>query len=161
MNTHQTQAVLNCRYPETRVPLTIVYRRSTHAAILSRVIKKLYVGPGHDSPQPRATTLGQQQRLTPPHGQVRGCHVSRESNILQDINSESGPPWESAGPLDIQFRPLSLVQDPTCTDQTPRMGSGPLPYGVWAAHSRVPRFQDRTHPDLNQGPGGGPVPTRV
>jgi hypothetical protein len=49
----------------------------------------------------------------------------------------------------------------------PRVRTGPLewdpdpPYGVWAAHSRVPRFQDRTHPGLNQGLGGGPVPTRV
>jgi hypothetical protein len=34
----------------------------------SRVVKELYVGPGHDSPQPRATTLGQKQHLTPPHG---------------------------------------------------------------------------------------------
>jgi hypothetical protein len=52
---------------------------------------------------------------------------------------------------------------PTCTDRTPRMGSGPPPppYGVRVAHSRVPRFQDITHPGLNQGPGGGPVPTRV
>jgi hypothetical protein len=45
--------------------------------------------------------------------------------------------------------------------------TGPLewdpdpPYGVWAAHSGVPGFQDRTYPDLNQDPGGGPKPTRV
>ena len=50
-------------------------------------------------PKPRATTLGQQQRLTPPHGRARGRHVSRESDILQGINSESTPPWESAGPV--------------------------------------------------------------
>jgi hypothetical protein len=37
----------------------------------------------------------------------------------------------------------------------------PPPYGVRAALSRVPRFQNRTHSGLNQGPGGGPVPTRV
>jgi hypothetical protein len=51
----------------------------------------------------------------------------------------------------------------------PRVWTGPLEwdpdtpplYGVQAAHSRVPRFQDRTHPGLNQGPRGGPVPTRV
>jgi hypothetical protein len=63
------------------------------------MVKELYVGPGHDSPQPRATTLGQQQCLTPPHGRVRGRHVSRESDILEGINSESGPPRESAGPV--------------------------------------------------------------
>jgi hypothetical protein len=112
------------------------------------------VGPGHDSPQPRATTLGQQQRLAPQHRRVRGRHVSRESDILQDIKSESGPPWESAGPLDIQSRPPSLVQDPHVY--------GPDPWnGIRAAHSRVPRFQDRTRPGFNQGSGGGPVPTRV
>jgi hypothetical protein len=41
---------------------------------LSRMIKVLCVGPSHDSPLPRATTLGPQQRLTPP------SHVSRESD---------------------------------------------------------------------------------
>jgi hypothetical protein len=81
-------------------------------AIFIRVVKELHVGPGHDSPQPRATTLGQQQRLTPPHGRVRGRHVSRESNILQGINSESGPPWESTGP-------------PVYTVQASRSGLGP------------------------------------
>jgi hypothetical protein len=51
----------------------------------------------------------------------------------------------------------------------PRVWTGPLewdptpppPYGVRATHSRVPRFQDRTHPGLNQGLGRGPVLTRV
>jgi hypothetical protein len=76
---------------------------------LSRVVKVLCVGPSHDSPQPRATTLGSRQRLTPPHGRVWSCHVSTESDIPQGLNSESGPPWESAGPLDIQFGPPRLV----------------------------------------------------
>jgi S-formylglutathione hydrolase FrmB len=49
---------------------------------LSRVVKVLFVGPGHDSPQSRVTTLGPQQRLTPPHGRVRSRHVSREGDIL-------------------------------------------------------------------------------
>jgi hypothetical protein len=34
-------------------------------------------------------------------------------------------------------------------------------YGVRAAHSGVPGFQDRTYPGLNQDLGGGSVPTRV
>jgi hypothetical protein len=58
-------------------------------------------------------------------------------------------PWIYSTDLQVCSR------TPTCTDRTPP------PYGVQAAHSRVPRFQDRTHPSLNQGPGGGPVPTRV
>jgi hypothetical protein len=41
------------------------------------------------------------------------------------------------------------------------MGTGPPLYGVRAAHSRVPRFQDRSRPSFNQGLGGGPVSTRV
>jgi hypothetical protein len=49
----------------------------------------------------------------------------------------------------------------------PRVRTGPLEwirtslYGVWAAHGGVPGFQDRTYADLNQGLGGGPMPTRV
>jgi hypothetical protein len=128
--------------------------------IFSRVVKELYVGPGHDSPQPRATTLGQQQRLTQPHGWVRGRHVSRESDILQGINSESGPMGKcqtpvymaqaskfGPGPSRVRTRPLEWDPDP--------------PYGVQTAHSGVPGFQDRIYPGLNQDPGGGPEPTHV
>jgi hypothetical protein len=57
-------------------------RPPPHLRIRAGVVKELYVGPGHDSPKPRATTLGQQQHLTPPHGWVRCRHVSRESDIL-------------------------------------------------------------------------------
>jgi hypothetical protein len=51
------------------------------------------------------------------------------------------------GPPRVRTEPWNGIQTP--------------PYGVWAAHSRVPRFQDRTRPGFNQGSGGGPVPTRV
>jgi hypothetical protein len=68
---------------------------------LSRVVRVLCVGPSHDSPQPRATTLGPQQRLTPSHGRVWSRHVSRKSDRPQGFNSESGPLWESAGPRGI------------------------------------------------------------
>jgi hypothetical protein len=49
----------------------------------------------------------------------------------------------------------------------PRVRTGPLewdpdpPYGVRAAHSGVPEFQDRTYPGLNQDLGEGPKPTHV
>jgi hypothetical protein len=69
------------------------------------------VGPGRDSLQPRVITLGPQQRLTPSHGRVRNRHVARKDDILQGINSESGPPWESVGPLYIQTGPPGKVQD--------------------------------------------------
>jgi hypothetical protein len=131
---------------------------------LSRVMKVMCVGPSHDSPQPRATALGPQQRLTPPHGWVRSRHVSRESDRPQGLNNKSGPPWESVGPLDIQSRPPSLVQDPHVYEPAPGYGlrpPPPPPYGVLATHSKVPRSQDKTHPVLNQDPGGGPMPTHV
>jgi hypothetical protein len=69
------------------------------------------VGLGRDSPQLRVTTLGQQQHPTPPRGWPRGRHVAREEDVLQGINSESRPPWESAGPLYIQTGPPGKVQD--------------------------------------------------
>jgi hypothetical protein len=51
-------------------------------AVPTRLFLVAYVEPSHDSPKPRATSLGQQQHLTPPHGWVRCRHVSRESDIL-------------------------------------------------------------------------------
>jgi hypothetical protein len=98
------------------------------------------MGPDHDSPQPRVITLGQQHHKAPPRGRPRDRHVAEESDILQGVNSESGPPWESVGSLDIQSGPPSWSGTSTCTDRTSRMGSGPtLPYGVRTAHSEVPR----------------------
>jgi hypothetical protein len=70
------------------------------------------VGLDHGSPQPRVTTLGQQQHPTPPREWFRGHHMAREDDILQGIICESGPPWESAGPLYIQTGPSGEVQDP-------------------------------------------------
>jgi hypothetical protein len=74
-------------------------------AIFSRVVKELCMGPGRDSPQPRVTTLGQQQHPTSPRGRLWGRHVAREGDVLQGIDSESGPPWEGAEPLDIWSGP--------------------------------------------------------
>jgi hypothetical protein len=59
---------------------------------------ELCVGPGRDSPQLRVTTLGQQQRLTPPRAWLRGRHVARERTILQGVNSESGPHGKVSDP---------------------------------------------------------------
>jgi hypothetical protein len=66
---------------------------------LSCVVEVLCVGPSHGSPQSQAAILGPQQHPTPPHGWVRGRHVSREGDILQGINSGPDPhgrtpePW--------------------------------------------------------------------
>jgi hypothetical protein len=73
------------------------------------------VGPGRDSLQPLVITLGPQQRLTPSHGRVQNRHVSRESDVLQDINSELGPHGRAPDPWiyspDLQVGP-GPVQDP-------------------------------------------------
>jgi hypothetical protein len=98
------------------------------------------VGPDHGSPQPRATTLGQQQHPTPPRGRLRGRHVAREDDISQGINSESGPPWESAGPLYIQTGPPGKVQDLHGRKPDPWDGFRTPLCGVRATHSRVPGF---------------------
>jgi hypothetical protein len=50
------------------------------------------VEPGRDSPQPRVTTLGQQQHPTPPRAWLWGRHMAREGDVLQGIDSEFGPP---------------------------------------------------------------------
>jgi hypothetical protein len=81
---------------------------------------------------------------------------SKTSTVSSDPHEKVLDPWIYSPDLQVWSR------TPTCMDWTPRIGSGPPPpYGVRAAQSRVPRFQDRTHPGLNQGPSGGPVPTRV
>jgi hypothetical protein len=49
--------------------------------------------------------------MTPPRGRLQGLHVARKDNILQDGESGSGRPRESAGPLDAQPRPPGEVQD--------------------------------------------------
>jgi hypothetical protein len=79
---------------------------------------------------------------------------SKVSTVSLDPHGRVLDPWIYSPNFQVSTR------TPTCTDRTPGMGFGP-PVWVWAAHSRVPRSQDRTHPVLNQGPGGGPVPTRV
>jgi hypothetical protein len=70
--------------------------------------------------------------------------------------------------------PMGKCQTPVYTVQASKFGPGPPrvrteplewdpdpPCGVQAAHSGVLGFQDKTYPDLNQDPGGGPEPTCV
>jgi hypothetical protein len=101
------------------------------------------VGPNHGSPQPRATTLGQQQHPTPPRGRLRGCHVAKKDDISQSINSESGPSWESVGPLYIQTGPPGKVQGLHVLESDPLDGFRTPLCGVRATHSRVPGFWDK------------------
>jgi hypothetical protein len=80
--------------------------------------------------------------------------VAREDNILQSINSESGPPLESTGPLYIRTRPPGKVQDPHGHEPDPWDGSRALLCGVRATLSRVPGFLGKEYPDFNQGQAG-------
>jgi hypothetical protein len=71
--------------------------------------------------------------------------MAREDDTLQGINSGSGPPWESVGPLRIQTGPPGEVRElhgckpyPWDWSQTPLCG-------VRATHSRVPRFRDKEY----------------
>jgi hypothetical protein len=80
--------------------------------------------------------------------------VAREDDILQGINSGSGPPRESAGPLYVRTGPPGKVQD--------LHGRGPNPWyrfwsplcGVRAIHSKVSGFWDKEYLGLNQGQAG-------
>jgi hypothetical protein len=80
--------------------------------------------------------------------------VAREDNILHGINSGSGPPWESAGPLHIQTGPLGKVQDLHERKPDPWDGSRTPLCRVWAAHGRVPGFWYKEYSGLNQGQAG-------
>jgi hypothetical protein len=81
-----------------------------------------------------------EQHPTLPRGRFRGRHVSREDNTLQGINSGSGPPWESAGPLYIRTGPPGKVQDLHGYKPDPWDGSWTPLCGVRATHSRVLGF---------------------
>jgi hypothetical protein len=80
--------------------------------------------------------------------------VAREYNVLQGINSGSGPPWESAGPLYIRIGPPGKVQDLHGHEPDPWDESRTPLCGVRATHSRVPGFWDKEYPDLNQDQAG-------
>jgi hypothetical protein len=87
------------------------------------------VGPDHGSPQPRATTLGQQQHPTPPRGWLRGRHVAREGDILQGMNSEFRPHGKVPDPCIYRTGLRVRSRASTGANWTPRMGSGPLSVG--------------------------------
>jgi hypothetical protein len=76
--------------------------------------------------------------------------VVRE-DILQGVNSGSGPPWESVGPLYMRTGPPSKVQDLHGYKPDPWVGFRTPLRGVRATHGRVPKFWDKEYPGLNQG----------
>jgi hypothetical protein len=94
------------------------------------------------------------QRPTLPRGRLWGRHVAREDDILQDISSGSGPPWESVGPLYMRTRPPGKVQDLHGHEPDPWYGSRTPLCGVRATHNRVPGLWDKEYPDLSQGQAG-------
>jgi hypothetical protein len=80
--------------------------------------------------------------------------MARKDDIPQDINSGSGPPWESAGPLCVRTGPPGKVQNLHERARTP--GTSPrTPLGrVRATHSKVPGFRGKGYPGLDQGQAG-------
>jgi hypothetical protein len=89
-----------------------------------------------------------------PRGRLRVRHMAREDDILQGINSGSGPLRESAGPLCIRTGHPGKVQDLRGCKPDPWDGSRTPLCGVQATHSRVPGFRDKEYPGLNQGQAG-------
>jgi hypothetical protein len=77
--------------------------------------------------------------------------VAREDDILQDINSGSGPPWESVGPLYVRTGPPGKVQNLHGRAPDPWDGSRTPLCGVRATHSEVTGFRDKGYLGLNQG----------
>jgi hypothetical protein len=75
------------------------------------------------------STLGQQQYLTPPHGQVRCHNVSREYDT--EAPPVVGPDPHGKVPDPCIYSPGLRVwsRTSTCANRTPRMGSGPLCVG--------------------------------
>jgi hypothetical protein len=94
-----------CRYPETRVPLTTVWRRGTHAAISSRVVNS----------------------TRPHHMGGSGTATWPEKMIYSKVSTVSPDPHGKVSDPCI-YRPDLRVRSRTSTgaNQTPRMGSGPL-----------------------------------
>jgi hypothetical protein len=80
--------------------------------------------------------------------------VAREYDILQGINSEFGPPWESAGPLCIQTGPPGKIQGLHGRKPDPWEGFRTPLCAVRATHRGVPGFWDKEYPGLNQGQVG-------
>jgi hypothetical protein len=98
--------------------------------------------------------------MTPPHGRLQGLHVARKDNILQDGDSGSRPPRESAGPLDAQPRPPGEVQDlhrykPDLWDGSHTLQEG---FGLLIVGSQDPKAKNA---QALIKAGRGPVLTRV
>jgi hypothetical protein len=73
--------------------------------------------------------------------------------MLRDVNSKSGPPWESTGPLGMQPGPLGEVRDHHVCRPGPWDGVRTPLRGVRTAHDRVPEFQGKKNLNPGQGPG--------
>jgi hypothetical protein len=73
--------------------------------------------------------------------------------MLQDVNSKSGPPWESAGPLGMQSGPPGEVQDHHMCRSGPWDGVQTPLHGVRTAHGSVPEFQGKKSLSPGQGLG--------
>jgi hypothetical protein len=115
---------------------------------LSRVVEVLCVGPSHGSPQSRTTTLGPQQRPTPPRGRVRGRHVSREGDILQGVNSGPDPHRRAPDPRIWSPDPQGWPRTSTCASRTPGMGSGSPTVGSQGPRTERTLVLNRTQAEV-------------
>jgi hypothetical protein len=139
--------------PEQGYPLILYQDVVPTWLSLSRAAIKLRPGLGHDSAKSQTDTQGPQQRPTAPHWRVRSRHVSRKEEMLRDVNSKSGPPWESVGPLGMQPGPPGEVWDHHVCRPGPWNGVRTLLCGVRTAHGRVLEFQGKKNLSSGQGPG--------
>jgi hypothetical protein len=124
-----TIGTLNQGYPLLQYEGTVSMRLSL-VARLTALDRTTWVAPGPPCGQRRQYTPRCQQWVRTPTGK---CWTPGYT----DWTSGRG-----SGPPQVQTRPLGRVPDPS--------GGG----GVQATHSRVPGFQGKEYPDLNQGQAG-------
>jgi hypothetical protein len=81
--------------------------------------------------------------------------MAREEDILQGVNSGSGPPRENAGPLYTQTGPPGEVQDFYGYKSDPWDGSGPLTAGSQDSGTKSTRtlIKTRRGPKADTCPG--------
>jgi hypothetical protein len=81
-------------------------------------------------------------------------HGRRKDDRTQDINSGSGLPWESVGPLCVRTGPPGKVQN--CHKRAWTPGTSPrTPLGrVRATRSKIPGFWRKGYSGLDQGQAG-------
>jgi hypothetical protein len=132
--------------PKHEYPLLLYEDVVPTRLYLSRVAMVLRVGPRRGSPQPRATTLGPQQRLTH-HTSGFGATTCPGKVICAKTPTVSPDPHGSAPDLWVYSQdPQGWSGTSTSASRTPGIGSGPLcvgsgPLTVGSQNSRTENTQ--------------------